>query len=1173
MAEIKTYPKTPYFDDYEEARSKDYVQILARCGEYAQSREFTQMGTMMRDFLGRLGDSVFRNGQIISGCSISIEDNIAKIDKGTVYLEGLVREIRESVTVGITGMGTEYVGVYVEEKEILDTEDPSLLNPAVGTEGYGQPGAARVQQVVKLKSSTDITELVPLYQIVDGKVYTEVSGGGSDDSLMKILAQRTYDVSGNFKVEGLELSKVKAREKETKPKVNINAGKAYVKGNRLVLQSMIEQSLDPAIDTGDVKSNYVAFPRRIESGEYYRWPLSKTVYHPKDKENPNYFEEGNFEIQVDLRQEEEAAQVESLLFVSLKRGEGDGRTAGSLIKVFNVWKDKEHTQPYEEGDWEVLTVEGERKLHMRTGSSGTTVHVSYQYSTTLKEDTKYKLDPKLADRSQGGQYFVFKDTRNSGKWYVHIYPLGETTAPGTYIAEGDDARQTYKYYLSRSDTICLTQDGSIKVLRGIPDDPDKCLSPVNRDENSITLGTVLIYGNSANTLITNERSHVLTQAEIHKMKKRIEDLEYNQAIKDLDTEAATGEDATLLKGIYTDGFIGFSKADISHDDFDCAMDPERGEMTVQAPCTVVSLNPKTSGAKEIGGRIIVSPYDDVVCLDQSKATSAFPVNPYMVYGAEGVVTCSPSSDNWIEDEQIELTENPNYETKTYTLRRWWKHKNAKWAEEERLKWIALTGSTGEDLNWSDYDYQSVSTNTSYDLIDIAYMRQQTLKITGAGYQPGEQTTLYFKGEPYGTDHNYADSNGKVEYTMSIPPNTPCGTVAIEIRGSQTSGSTTYTAKGQIARTTVTTVLGNRTIVKTEDPLAQTFQFDEDTILSGIGLYFASKDPGTKVVSVQIRDVVNGYPGTTEYLRQVVLPESINANSSELVETRIMFNEPVYCEAGKQYCFAILTNSSAYNVWVANMGEKLVDTGKVISTQPYTDGVMFSSSNAITWTAHQTSDIAFKLYKCKFNGKKGVIEFDPISGNDCDRLMLLADIEDHRNSGVDWYYKVGSDWRSLDTYNDQEIGANVKSNFQLKAEIRVPESTSPILARDRMDLVLFTNKTRASYVSRSITMSEPYTHVQTYIQFSTNSGSEVERKVYFKYKADQDWIPMVLDTDSVVAVDSEFTQYRYTTDPETERDLEEEHATYFKVRVVMDNKGNAYVRPRARKLMNIIGVQE
>jgi hypothetical protein len=48
-----------------------------------------------------------------------------------------------------------------------------------------------------------------------------------------------------------------------------------------------------------------------------------------------------------------------------------------------------------------------------------------------------------------------------------------------------------------------------------------------------------------------------------------------------------------------------------------------------------------------------------------------------------------------------------------------------------------------------------------------------------------------------------------------------------------------------------------------------------------------------------------------------------------------------------------------------MGAKSIETGKTISEQPFV-GSMFKSENNITWTAEQTQDIKFNIYRAKFD---------------------------------------------------------------------------------------------------------------------------------------------------------------------------------------------------------------
>ena len=63
----------PYYDDFDE--SKNYHRILFRPGLAVQARELTQMQTIMQNQIDRFGEHVFKEGSIVSGCSVGIDTN------------------------------------------------------------------------------------------------------------------------------------------------------------------------------------------------------------------------------------------------------------------------------------------------------------------------------------------------------------------------------------------------------------------------------------------------------------------------------------------------------------------------------------------------------------------------------------------------------------------------------------------------------------------------------------------------------------------------------------------------------------------------------------------------------------------------------------------------------------------------------------------------------------------------------------------------------------------------------------------------------------------------------------------------------------------------------------------------------------------------------------------
>ena len=157
----------------------------------------------------------------------------------------------------------------------------------------------------------------------------------------------------------------------------------------------------------------------------------------------------------------------------------------------------------------------------------------------------------------------------------------------------------------------------------------------------------------------------------------------------------------------------------------------------------------------------------------------------------------------------------------------------------------------------------------------------------------------------------------------------------------------------------------------EDPLAQSFLVEArgGMMVTSVDVFFQSKDASLPV-TMEIRNMVNGYPGPMIYpfSEKTLNPSEVNLSEDGSSATTFTFDSPVFLEQGQEYCFVLLSNSDAYNVWVSTMGEKDVKTGQIISGQPYA-GSLFKSQNASTWTAEQTQDLKFNLKIAKFDTSK------------------------------------------------------------------------------------------------------------------------------------------------------------------------------------------------------------
>jgi len=186
-------------------------------------------------------------------------------------------------------------------------------------------------------------------------------------------------------------------------------------------------------------------------------------------------------------------------------------------------------------------------------------------------------------------------------------------------------------------------------------------------------------------------------------------------------------------------------------------------------------------------------------------------------------------------------------------------------------------------------------------------------------------------------------------------------------------------------------------VEREDPLAQSFtvagniqapgmrgvQDDEHGVfLTSVDIYFARKDTGNQPVSVQIRTMELGTP-TLNVLGSTVtlLPEDITISENANIATNVKFPEPIFLPPGREYAVVLLApTSDQYEVWIARMGEKTVNTqalpdaSSVVYTQQWAVGSLFKSQNGSIWSPSQLEDMKFKLYKAKFTSTSGSVFF-------------------------------------------------------------------------------------------------------------------------------------------------------------------------------------------------------
>lgn len=317
---------------------------------------------------------------------------------------------------------------------------------------------------------------------------------------------------------------------------------------------------------------------------------------------------------------------------------------------------------------------------------------------------------------------------------------------------------------------------------------------------------------------------------------------------------------------------------------------------------------------------------------------------------------------------------------------------------------------------------TVSRTDLVGLTSLSYIRPIRLTWTVSGTKPGTRLYAFFDGKAVGQyitpdggskgGNIVTNAAGSISGVFDIPPVTfNTGERLFKLQDSSVynvdsipgatlgSASAVFTSAGllktfqdTITRTNtveINQVVTNKVVVnqiatapnfrreQTDsggsdggDPLAQTFftyGIKGGCFVTKIDIYFQTKDENIPVI-LELRNVVNGYPGPTVLSGDasvILTPAQVNVSNNSSVATTFTFNAPVYLAEDQEYCFVLRSNSNGYHVWTSEMGATSIETGKKIFEQPHI-GSLFKSENNTTWTAEQTQDIKFTLYKAKFD---------------------------------------------------------------------------------------------------------------------------------------------------------------------------------------------------------------
>lgn len=332
-----------------------------------------------------------------------------------------------------------------------------------------------------------------------------------------------------------------------------------------------------------------------------------------------------------------------------------------------------------------------------------------------------------------------------------------------------------------------------------------------------------------------------------------------------------------------------------------------------------------------------------------------------------------------------------------------------------------------------------------------------------------------------------------------------------------------------------------------DPLAQTFSFPQNRIVTGIGVFFTNIDPSIPV-TVQVRGVTTGLPNDAVLAETMLAPQDITLDQ----ETRITFPDPFYAEANTSYAIVLLTNSTHYRVRIATLGK--AGPNGLITAQAYNQGVLLESSNAETWTPLNGSDLTMRIYGQRFHGI-GEIRFQKLTNRQAAVLNLDEFSAIPQDTGITWEYSNddGTTWHAFVPGQEEQL-ANLTNDITIRAILtnQADTETPAINFRD-VNLITHQNRSQGTYLTRESQLAQSVQAARLYSQMNIPSGTSVN------WFASNDngttWAPATIqDTRIIDNTWTEYTMQATFADP-----------TQNRVRFKAEMTGSPLIHPRIHTL--------
>ncbi|HOV72711.1 MAG TPA: DUF4815 domain-containing protein [Candidatus Hydrogenedentes bacterium] len=1136
--------------------TKNYKKVVYHEDRTLLDSELNEQQDIAREQVKRLADALFREGAVLSGLDVARTNNVLQIAAGRVYVDGCIENVPGATLAYDVNKhtGADYVYVELLKYNYTYNHDGVLVNPATGeptaerekwvtslknrdTSGDALPANVVQRKVVCLyKFERDTGDVLPAVQqkcnialedfagtlagaritvgsVTENQLAFAAAEGLS--SLLNNLAERTFDQAGNYLVNGLD--SFTSGDDGQNVKVVTNAGRAYIQGYRLQKELPTTTLVPKSVSTKFVRGEQKTFQEGVRRYALNSGPLKATTQVEAIVETTSSITRGSVSGGEDLLEPNpvvDIVEVSQGATVFLEGvdwqqsgnyvdwlGQNEPAIGTSYTVRWTYTRQMEKGTDYCDGGLfgqsgcpaaglyhylvTVVTVYGEsgydstRVVSRQTGAgeinrlSWTAVPGAVHYRvyrgvsntrTGLQllyecAGTALSYDDDGADEPSSANPLQ-GGTAGIGMSPVSI-ALGNLNVvnfgkPGVGIqpVAGSNCSIDYDFYIGRRDVLCATASEIIRIPGAPAEFPKDPVVP----ENALALCSITCPPNSTAMTVRNFGLTRVTMDQLHRLMRDIETLKYNDAISQMNTQLQN-RTAETKKGIYSDDFSNTAQSDPTHPNWNARVD------TLQ---------------KFVAPARTATPY--LLEVDPAHTTVRLGADLAMLPATEVVLV-----------EQLD------------------------WSEERNVN------------PWSAFDKPPASITVSPTM---GRRGQTTIGVNGINFsRNASNVTLRCDGQVVATGIT-TDWSGRFSGTFLVPNSAALGNRIVSATDGAYGAEAVVQVQDPVVITRIQTIVEQRVIRvpawdwvwwwrqtrRPVDPLAQTFNFTQNRVVSAVGLFFTTKD-AEKPVTVQIRGVTTGFPNAVVYAETTLAPDEVNLNA----ETKVVFPNPVYIEADTSYAVVILTDSNDYRLRVAMLGA--IGQNGVITKQVYPQGVLLESSNAETWNARQGADLAMRIYGLNF-ASSGVIQFmpTPYTGYGFTEINLDEYSVIPEGANIVWEYSQndGYSWDVLVPAEEEKVPwFNVRHTIRARLTSTLPNE-SPVLNFRNVTMVGYLNDWNAAYVTRQIELTQGVASTTVYAEMNVPSHTTITW--YASNDGGTSWEPMTLD--GTRPISQEWTEYTY-----------------------------------------------